>query len=144
MHTCIARTETPPVPCTSTTSPSLTPVKPRNPNKAFQAVNPAHSNVLASTNDNPSGMRTRAVSWKIPYVHNAPSVPWPRPVKISGKVAGSAYGFLGRRCVHTLSPGLKVFTFAPVAWIVPEPSEVGITGFSRERPSNAYGREQFC
>lgn len=43
--------------------------------------------------------------------------------------------------MHTLSPGLKVFTFAPVAWMVPEPSEVGITGFSRERPCNAYDRE---
>lgn len=46
--------------------------------------------------------------------------------------------------MHTLSPILKVFTFAPAARIVPEPSDAGITGFSRERPCNAWNQEQFC
>jgi hypothetical protein len=46
---------------------------------------------------------------------------------ISEKLGTSDGGSCETRCVHTLSPALKLFTLRPTASMIPAPSEQGTT-----------------
>ena len=118
---CNAKIETPPVPSTSTVSPTR---NGRPAYSAFQAVTPAQGSVAPSSNDKWSGNRT-SPSW-LNTTYSA-STPWIAPPSELAAYSGSISppSQVCMKMPATRSPGFTRVTPGPISATSPAPSDSG-------------------
>src|ERR1700733_13624967 len=112
---CSANSETPPVPCVTTTDPGPTP---RCATTADQAVRAAQGKVEPTSVEMPGGRRTSACSEITMLCCKTPSPPGPPPSAVASlAISGAPAIQPGKKWITTESPTSTLSQPAPVASI---------------------------
>src|SRR5271170_3899590 len=123
---CSANSETPPVPCVTTTDPGPTPPWTTT---ADQAVRAAQGKVEPNSVEMPGGRRTSAGSEITTVCCKTPSPPGPPPSAVASLIMSGAPAIQPEKnAITTESPTLTLSQPAPVASITPAPSVHGTMG----------------
>ena len=121
---CSANSETPPVPCVTTTEPGLT--APCS-TTADHAVSAAQGKAAAVSVETDGGRGASASSAIVTVSRSTPS-PGPPSALANFAISGSPAIQLGKKEITTRSPGRTRAHPGPTASTVPAPSEQGTTG----------------